>query len=181
MIYQIKDIPGFPGYRVDTDGMVWSCLEQIHEKGSWGLQTRQTDMWKKLNPCRDGRGYVRVYFFINGKRIHPTIHKLVLNTFVSERPNKMQCRHLNGVRTDNRLANLQWGTVKENHADKKLHGTHLQGETISWHKLTESQVHRIRLMKEITPNIKQTEMAKFFNVSKYTISDILLGKSWKHI
>lgn len=47
------------------------------------------------------------------------IHKLVLEAFVGERPSGMQACHGNGDKTDNRLVNLRWDTVKANHRDKK--------------------------------------------------------------
>jgi hypothetical protein len=36
----------------------------------------------------------------------------------------MQCRHLNGIPTDNRIENLCYGTISENIRDQVRHGTH---------------------------------------------------------
>ncbi len=52
------------------------------------------------------------------------VHRLVLLAFKGPRPDGQYCRHLNGVPTDNRLANLAWGTKSENTFDKVGHGTH---------------------------------------------------------
>ena len=52
------------------------------------------------------------------------VHRLVLETFVGPRPPDMQCRHLDDVKTNNKLANLVWGTVRENRMDSVRNGRH---------------------------------------------------------
>lgn len=52
------------------------------------------------------------------------VHRLVLEAFVGPCPKGMQCRHLNGIPTDNRLENLRWGTPSEDNYDRVRHGTH---------------------------------------------------------
>lgn len=57
-----------------------------------------------------------------------SVHTLVLEAFVGPRPVGKECAHLNGVRTDNRPANLAWKTHRENERDKIAHGTLLTGD-----------------------------------------------------
>ena len=52
------------------------------------------------------------------------VHRLVLEAFVGPCPPGQQCRHLNGIPTDNRLENLAWGTPSEDNFDRIRHGTH---------------------------------------------------------
>ena len=50
-----------------------------------------------------------------------TIHRLVLDAFVGEKLKGMQCNHKNGIKTDNKLENLEWVTPSQN----RKHAYHL--------------------------------------------------------
>ena len=52
------------------------------------------------------------------------IHQIVLEAFCGPCPDGMEVLHGNGIRTDNRLSNLRYGTRSENNADSIRHGTH---------------------------------------------------------
>ena len=56
-----------------------------------------------------------------------------------------------------------------------------KGEKNGSAKLNEYQIKRIRLIKKITPSLKYKEMAKIFNITSVTISDIVRKNTWKHI
>lgn len=100
-----KSIPGFSGYRVDTEGNVYGKRGQCMSK------------------VNSHDGYVRVGIFNNdGIRKTIKIHRLVLLAFVGPCPDGCEGRHLNGDGRDNRLENLAWGTRAENGTDKRSHG-----------------------------------------------------------
>jgi len=58
-------------------------------------------------------GYHRVGLTTNYKTINKSIHKLVLQSFVGNKEG-LVVNHKNGIKTDNRLENLEWVTISEN-------------------------------------------------------------------
>lgn len=69
------------------------------------------------------QGYVYLQMSVNGKTIARTLHRVVLDAFVCERPVGMECGHYDRVKTNNALTNIRWITAKRNSDDKKRHGT----------------------------------------------------------
>jgi hypothetical protein len=77
-----------------------------------------------LRPAIDPVGRHSISISSAGRqRLTRTIHRLVLEAFVSTRPPGLVARHLNGNPADNRLVNLVWGTYSENTYDRVRHGT----------------------------------------------------------
>jgi hypothetical protein len=93
----------------------------------WAGEYRVSD-WGAVKNCEKGRvlgqwtsgeGYCFVKLRGAGRRL---VHRLVLEAFRGPEPEEgMVCRHLNGIRTDNRLVNLRWGSQRENAEDRWLH------------------------------------------------------------
>lgn len=67
-------------------------------------------------------GYCQVFLWRGGKRRVFLVHKLVLLAFVGACPDNMETRHINSIRTDNRLCNLAYGTHSENVIDTIMLG-----------------------------------------------------------
>jgi hypothetical protein len=73
------------------------------------------------------------------------------------------------------------GTPKDNSADCRMKGRdfHARGESHGMVKLKEKQVLEIRHLR--AQGLKQDKIASRFHVSRYAVSDIDCGRSWKHI
>lgn len=117
-------------------------------------------------------GYYRV--FINKKWF--LVHRLVAVNFIENINNKPQVNHINAIKTDNRVENLEWCTASENqiHAFKKGITKKAKGEKHYFSKLKKSDILMIR-----NSNLKQKELSKIYKVSQSSISNIKKEKSWK--
>lgn len=84
----------------------------IHRCGA--VQNSETGQF--LKPQNNGKGYLKVYLYIHGKKRSAYIHRLVAEVFV-KKPRKRRCdqvNHKNGNKKDNRATNLEWMTNGEN-------------------------------------------------------------------
>ena len=66
---------------------------------------------KFISLCVNKRGYVRVKLF-NKKQVFA--HRLIAEAFISNPKNKPFINHINGIKSDNRVENLEWCTSSEN-------------------------------------------------------------------
>jgi len=105
-------------------------------------------------------------------------HQLVALAFL-DNPYKKRCvNHKNGIKTDNRLSNLEWVTHKENSQHAVNTGLNQnKGEVHKDAKLTEIEVMQIR-----NSPLGYRNLAKIYtHVSISTITQAKQGKTWKHL
>jgi len=125
-------------------------------------------------------GYYRVGLTKNGKQTKYYIHRLVAQAFIPNPENKEEVNHINGIKTDNRVENLEWCTISENsiHAYKLGLREAVRGSKSTRTNLREKDVLDIRILANTMTN---TAISKIYNVTQPCISEIINRKTWTHI
>lgn len=103
----IKDCEGY--YMISSFGRVKSLARLVDYKGRKSVWKGDMILAQQLN-----FGYLIVKMMIGKKQITRSVHRLVGEAFISNPENKETINHKNGVKSDNRVSQLEWNTYKEN-------------------------------------------------------------------
>ena len=132
-----------------------------------------------MSPPIKKNGYRRVTFWNGGNRIYRNVHGLVLEAFVGPRPDGCVCRHLDGNKLNNCLANLVWGSQTENIEDARRHGTLCVGAESHNAKLTDDDVVKMREMRDAGASLYI--ICERFRISPPVASMVCNRKAWTHV
>lgn len=145
----------------------------------------------KSNPRNGTRGGIRIQYV--GKFGYPLIiltkdgksktfltHRIVATSFIGNPENNPQVNHKNGIKTDNRVENLEWATRSEQAKHRYIAGLDSnKGVKHPQSKLTDNQVLEIR--KHPTDHKTRLRLAKKYKISKSHVFSIQTRKTWAHI
>jgi len=169
---------------METQIEIWKDIQGyagIYQVSNIGNVKNTTDI-KMLKPQKATNGYRHVYLSAFGKAIKFFIHRLVASAFIPNPENKKTVNHINGIKHDNRVENLEWNTHSENikHAfNTGLHvPTPLKGDKNGMAKLSEAHVIEIRTL---SGKLSVNKIAEQFNTPASTIYKILNRETWQHI
>ena len=142
-------VSGYENYEIDTKGSVWSI-----KKG------------KTLSTRRNNRGYLLIDLRNKDGRKTFLHHRLVAETFLSNPKGLEQVNHINGDKTDNRPANLEWVTRQQNwdHAKREQ----LPNKN---RKLSPGQLDMARELHSV--GMTQTLIAKLMGVTGTSIHRVV--------
>lgn len=143
MIQEIwRDIPNYEGwYQVSNIGNVRSVDREF-------VNSIGRKCFLKGAPIKPipSKGYLRVGLKKHQEVKRVQIHRLVAIAFIPNPNNFETVNHINGVKSDNRVENLEWCTIQDNirHAfannlggfqEKSLDKLAIINEKISYHKI----------------------------------------------
>lgn len=90
-------------YEVSADGRVRRAL-----------RGKSTFVGRPLRPRVNTRGYLQVCASIGGRHVTQAVHVLVAEAFLGPRPHAADVNHIDGVKTNNAIDNLEYVTRAEN-------------------------------------------------------------------
>lgn len=108
-------------------------------------------------------------------------HRIVYTLVHGECPSDKQINHINGIKHDNRIENLELVTVSENakHAVQTGLRKVLRGEKSSSSILKDDEV--VMMYWYMRQNLSNEEIANIYDIEWKHVSLIRNGKRWKHL
>ena len=159
-----KTIKGYEGiYQVSNLARVRSIDRAI--KYSNGYSRVQKGITLKQHITH--KGYLAVYLCDRQQNFHTSVHRLIALAFIPNPDSKTQVNHINGIKSDNRLVNLEWSTAKENMR-------HAFDTGLIKAKISNKEVRKARELH--SDGLAVTKLSRMYNISQSYMSRILKGE-----
>jgi hypothetical protein len=161
-----KQIVGFENlYEISDLGNLRSVERYVkHYKGGLRLYKGMCKT-NRLN----SKGYLRCNLKSEGNSKDCTIHRLVAMAFIDNHSNKPAVNHINGIKTDNRVENLEWVTQSEN----VVHAV----ET----RLIKTRLTDVQALEIFNSKLSLRKLGKIYSVNSSIIWRIKNKQAYKHL
>ena len=151
-----KHIPNYEKYLINENGVIISY--RTH---------------KPMKTFIDKKGYEKIDFKINGKRIRSLlVHRLVALTFIPNPNNLPQVNHKDENKQNNNVNNLEWCDGKYN----SNYGTRNKRITQTRYKYYSKPVIQLTKNNEFVKEFKYVEETKKYGFQPANIRNVLAGK-----
>ena len=172
------DVKGYEGlYQVSNLGNV-KRLDGIIVTKRFVVKPK---LGKILNLTIKDNGYLSAMFSNKNNKKRFYVHRLVGLAFLENPENKKTINHINGVKTDNRLENLEWCTYSENLNHAIFSKLRKSGHEVYNCKLSKEKIIAIRRLYSINKKFNKLKLSKKLGISDGTIHRIIRNKTYKQL
>lgn len=175
---KMLEFEGF--YEISNLGRVKS-IAKFHNKRDGTVQ-RNTKYGKILK--QSNTQYAHITLRRNGENFTRLVHRLIAIHFIPNPENKPHINHLNGIKRDNRIENLEWCTTSENvrHAFdtnliKNRKGMGVRGVN---HVYSKAVIQCSLSGEKIAEFACIQEAADKNNINRSSVTAVLVGKKSSH-
>lgn len=178
---KFKTIPSFPDYEVSNFGRVKTKARMLrYSHAVTGNEHFRQSVERFLKEQYNTlTGYKFYQLYKDKKMYNRTVHLLVADAFIPKIQGRDFINHIDGNKHNNTVDNLERCTNEYNHEHATRTGLKAKGENINNSKLNNRMVHAIKWYLRVGQS--HSEIAKAFQVSRTSITQINTGKIWKHV
>lgn len=134
---------------------------------------RRTQVGRELSLILGAVGYFVVSPVTDGKNRRHYVHRMVAECFLGAGPPGAEVNHIDGVKTNNNVENLEYVTHAENMAHAGVTGILPSGERHPGAKVTDAQVREIRDRRATGESLPS--IAKDYGIARSTACQIANG------
>lgn len=182
MLHRIDGVLCVMNTQIEDEGEIWSFIPEyitLYRASTLGriMSYSRYEYGKLLKTSTNVWGYYMVTFSVKGKRKTFSVHRLIALAFLPN-PLKLPCiNHKNGIKTDNRLCNLEWCTYSENNVDALQQGLRVMPKgKYHWNnKFSEETITNIK--QRVLNGEKRSMLAKEYKAHIQTIHRFMKVKS----
>lgn len=169
-----KKVKGYVNYECSNLGRI-----KTH---NW----KNTGKTRIMKPALDGCGYLRTVLKreSDGKLCTIKVHRIIAENWLVAVKENLEVNHKNGIKTDNRIINLEWVTRSQNiqHSYDSLSKIRLKGCLNPAAIVNEKDVLEIRKnYKTWIKQMKRKQIAHKYGISESALKSIISKRTWSHI
>ena len=145
---------------------------------SGSIYRRYSNKLRKLKISINKDGYLQCSLRVNGAGKTFLVHRIIMISFVG--PSDLEVNHINFIRIDNRLENLEYVTHQENCSKSYIEGRfhNIKDENRNT-KLDIEKVREIRAKRE--EGFSYRQIGKEYGISHTQAKRICIRENWKNV